>query len=82
VRVQQLGSAWCNPSDQRHVLDIAGLKADERYGSAVTLIQRFGSAAKLNVHPYCLELHGGHRSDADRVATTTCDITQAQVGFR
>lgn len=34
----------------RHLLRQAGLKADEGHGGAVTLIQRFGSAANLNVH--------------------------------
>ena len=37
----------------RHLLDAAGLEADEGHGGAVTLIQRFGSAANLNIH-----LHG------------------------
>jgi hypothetical protein len=35
----------------RHLLDRAGLKADEGHGGAVTLIQRFGSAANLMVQP-------------------------------
>jgi hypothetical protein len=34
--------------DTRHLLDDAGLRADESQGDAVTLIQRFGSAASLN----------------------------------
>jgi hypothetical protein len=34
----------------RHLLGQAGLKADEADSGAVTLIQRFGSAANLNLH--------------------------------
>jgi hypothetical protein len=33
----------------RHLLDGAQLEADEGHGGAVTLIQRFGSAANLNI---------------------------------
>ena len=46
----------------RHLLDRAGLKADESHGGAVTLIQRFGSAANLNVHLHCLVLDGMYRA--------------------
>ena len=35
----------------RHLLDRTGLKADEADSGAVTLIQRFGSAANLKVQP-------------------------------
>ena len=35
----------------RHLLDQAGFKAFEADSGAVTLIQRFGSAANLNVQP-------------------------------
>ncbi|WP_374616140.1 transposase [Thauera aminoaromatica] len=51
----------------RHLLDGAGLKADEGQGGAVTLIQRFGSAANLNIHLHCLVLDGVYRCDADGV---------------
>lgn len=34
----------------RHLLGQAGLKADDADSGAVTLIQRFGSAANLNIH--------------------------------
>ena len=34
----------------RHLLGQAGLKAEEADSGAVTLIQRFGSAANLNIH--------------------------------
>ena len=42
----------------RHLLGQAGLKADEVDSGAVTLIQRFGSAANLNIHLHCLVLDG------------------------
>jgi hypothetical protein len=34
----------------RQLLEQAGLASDEGHGGAVTLIQHFGSAAKLNIH--------------------------------
>ena len=49
----------------RHLLDSAQLEADEGHGGAVTLIQRFGSAANLNIHLHCLVLDGVYRFDAD-----------------
>jgi Transposase zinc-binding domain len=51
----------------RHLLASAGLKADEGRGGAVTLVQRFGSAANLNIHLRCLVLDGVYRCDADGV---------------
>lgn len=42
----------------RHLLERAQLRADEGHGGAVTLIQRFGSAAKLNIHLHCIVLDG------------------------
>jgi len=50
---------------QRHLLGHTGLKSDEGQGGAVTLIQRFGSAANLNIHLHCLVLDGVYRCDAD-----------------
>ncbi|MDH3459450.1 MAG: hypothetical protein OEM00_00425 [Burkholderiaceae bacterium] len=38
----------------RHLLDQAGLKPDQADSGAVTLIQRFGSAANLMKHPSAL----------------------------
>ena len=38
----------------RHRLGQAGLKAKEADSGAVTLIQRFGSAANLNLQVHCL----------------------------
>ena len=45
----------------RFLLDQAGLKAEQADGGAVTLIQRFGSAANLNIHLHCLVLDGVYR---------------------
>jgi len=52
----------------RHLLGQAGLKADEADSSAVTLIQRFGSAANFNIHLHCLVLDGVYRQGADGTA--------------
>ena len=49
----------------RHLLDTAELRADEGHSGAVTLIQRFGSAANLNIHLHCLVLDGVYRRDTD-----------------
>jgi hypothetical protein len=49
---------------ERHLLDHTALKSDEGQGGAVTLIQRFGSAANLDIHLHCLVLDGMYRSDA------------------
>jgi hypothetical protein len=40
----------------------AGLKRREANTGAVTLIQRFGSAANLNIHLHCLVLDGVYRN--------------------
>ena len=42
----------------RHLLGQAGLKSEEADSGTVTLIQRFGSAANLNIHLHCLVLDG------------------------
>jgi hypothetical protein len=52
---------------ERRLLDHTGLKSDEGQGGAVTLIQRFGSAANLNIHLHCLVLDGVYRCGADGV---------------
>jgi len=49
----------------RHMLGQAGLKADEADSGSVTLIQRFGSAANLNIHLHCLVLDGVYRLGTD-----------------
>ncbi len=45
----------------RFLIRQAGLKASEAHTGAVTLIQRFGSAANLNIHLHCLVLDGVYR---------------------
>ena len=45
----------------RFLLDQAGLRAEQADSGAVTLIQRFGSAANLNIHLHCLVLDGVYR---------------------
>ena len=54
----------------RHLLDGARLKGEEGHGGAVTLIQRFGSAANLNIHLHCLVLDGVYRCDAQGMPTS------------
>ena len=49
----------------RHLLGQAGLKAGEADSGAVTLIQRFGSAANLNIHLHCLVLDGVYRRSTE-----------------
>ena len=49
----------------RFLLDQAGLKAEQADSGAVTLIQRFGSAANLNIHLHCLVLDGVYRCDTE-----------------
>jgi hypothetical protein len=49
----------------RFLLGQAGLKADEAESRSVTLIQRFGSAANLNIHLHCLVLDGVYRRGID-----------------
>ena len=45
----------------RFLLKQAGAKADEADSGAVTLVQRFGLAANLNIHLHCLVLDGVYR---------------------
>ncbi len=49
----------------RHLLEAAGLKSEDGHGGAVTLIQRLGSAAKLNIHRHGLVLDVVYRCGAD-----------------
>ena len=49
----------------RRLLDLAGLKPDDGHGGAVTLIERFGRAANLNMHLHCLVLDGVYRRSAE-----------------
>jgi ribosomal protein S27E len=48
----------------RFLIQQAGLKGSEAHTGAVTLIQRFGSAANLNIHLHCLVLDGVYRRSA------------------
>ncbi len=48
----------------RFLIKQAKLKDSEAQMGAVTLIQRFGSAANLNIHLHCLVLDGVYRSEA------------------
>jgi ribosomal protein S27E len=48
----------------RFLIKQAGVKRSEAHTGAVTLIQRFGSAANLNIHLHCLVLDGVYRSGA------------------
>ena len=52
----------------RFLLKQAGLKAGQADSGAVTLIQRFGSAANLNIHLHCLVLDGVYRRSEAGVA--------------
>ena len=49
----------------RHLLGQSGLKSEEADSGAVTLIQRVGSAANLNIHLHCLLLGGMYRRSID-----------------
>ncbi len=49
----------------RHVPGQAALKAKKAESGAVTLIQRFGWAANMNIHLHCLVLDGMYRRGID-----------------
>jgi hypothetical protein len=51
----------CIPVITSFLFDLAGLKAEQADSGAVTLIQRFGSAANLNISLHCLGLDGVYR---------------------
>ncbi len=62
------GAAGRAPCLTRWLLDQAGLKAGQADSGAVTLTQRFGSAANLNIHLHCLVLDGVYqRTDAEPI---------------
>ena len=46
-----------------YLLEQAGIRAGEGECDSVTLIQRFGSAANLNIHLHCLVLDGVYRTN-------------------
>jgi hypothetical protein len=51
----------------RFLIKQAGCKAGEAHTGAVSLIQRFGSAANLNIHLHCLVLDGIYRISSQGV---------------
>ena len=63
---------------ERHLLDHTELESGEGQGGAVTLIQRFGSAADLNIHLHCLVLDSSASSPSSStwpptaVSATSC----------
>ena len=46
----------------RFMIKLAGVKGSQAHTGALTLIQRFGSAANLNIHLHCLVLDGVYRT--------------------
>ena len=57
-----------------------GFKADEAASGAVRLIQRFGSAANLNIHLHCLVLDGVYRrTDGESVFFQTDSPTDEEL---
>ena len=50
-----------------HLIKQAGLNCREAATGAITLIQRFGSAANLNIHLHALGLDGVHRTTGEGV---------------
>jgi hypothetical protein len=50
-----------------HLIRQAGVKRSEAATGAVTLIQRFGSAANLNIHLHALVLDGVYRTTSEGV---------------
>jgi Putative transposase len=63
----------------RHLFGQAGLKEDEADSGAVTLIQRFGSSANLNIHLHCLVLDGVYRRGTGGELKIIATILQAPV---
>ncbi len=55
----------------------AGVRRSEAHTGAVTLIQRFGSAANLNIHLHCLVLdeHG----KGDRFICSDCTVRESKI---
>jgi hypothetical protein len=56
----------------------AGLKRRDAQTGAITLIQRFGSAANLNIHLHCLVLDGVYRIQNDTLEF--CSVRTPTVG--
>ena len=60
----------------------AGLKRSQAHTGAVTLIQRFGSAANLNIHLHCLVLDGVYRTAARARRCSTRRALPASMSYR
>jgi hypothetical protein len=60
-RTAHAGAAHRPPRHRGYLLKQAGLKRATADTGAVTLVQRFGSAAHLNTHLHCLVLDGVSR---------------------
>jgi len=56
-----------NRAVSNHLIDKARFRRSEAKGGAVTLIQRFGSAANLNIHLHALVLDGVYREEGEAV---------------
>jgi hypothetical protein len=65
ARAGHAGAAVVQRVLTHHLLDSAQFEADGSHGGAVTLIQRFGSAANLDIHLHGLMLDGVYRCSAD-----------------
>jgi len=64
----------------RHLLEQTGFKADQADSGAVTLIQRFGSAANPHIHLHCLVLDGVYRrTDGEPVFVQTDSPTDEEL---
>jgi hypothetical protein len=64
----------------RFLLKQAELKRCAADTGAVTLIQRFGSAANLNIHLHCLVLDGVYRRTEGEPAFQAARPTRAELG--
>ena len=56
---------WCSAWSRAICWTMPRSRPIQGQGGAVTLIQRFGSAANLNIHMRCLVLDGVYRCAAD-----------------
>jgi hypothetical protein len=61
-----------------HLIRQTGVKCSEATAGAVTLIQRFGSAANLNIHLHALVLDGVYHTTGEGV--TVFDPAPALIG--
>jgi Putative transposase len=63
IKANQYAATFRCPG-RGYLLRQAGIKGGEGECSSVTLMQRFGSAANLNIHLHCLVLDGVYRTNA------------------